>query len=82
MVRFNCGCIGFPVNAEQYICISPCEEPDSPPYLTLRQISSGQQTSEPLSDAELKFWVAHVNETVRDGERYKMLQRVVKDFLA
>lgn len=82
MVRFKCGCIGFPINSEQFACISPCEEPDVPPYMTIRQVTKGaQDVYEPLEAAERQEWLAKLNHSVRDGERFRAFQRTIKDLL-
>lgn len=83
MVRFNCGCIGFPIDAEQFVCLSPCEEPDTSPYLTIRQVTKGSQdVFEPLSDAERQDWLMKLNAVIGDGERYRRLKWTIKEFLA
>ncbi len=83
MVRFKCGCIGFPVDSKQYVCVSSCEEPDQQPYLTVRRVTTDCQDSfEPLDEIELIQWMTRINGAISDGERYRNIRRVVKEFFA
>jgi len=84
MVRFKCGCIGFPMNDTTYMCLRPCDSDGSMPgvFFSLRAITPGSQDSYTrLEDTAVAELQCEVNGVLNDGYRYRDLQQSVKAFM-
>ncbi len=86
MVRFKCGCIGFPMDKTRFICLDPCDDDvaklgGETIFLSFRMIEPGRQDSyELLSDQDLARWQSQINGLLEDGRRYRKLQQAYREF--
>lgn len=74
--RFECGCVGFPVNDDEAIVIDACDG-DGELVWSKRGLSS--QTSTPLKEDQIEYYELRIRAAFFKAQKYDALKAALRD---
>jgi hypothetical protein len=80
LVKYSCGCIGFPPEPEgKSLLLRVCDSPKSPYGTNYRDMEG--KSHEPLGVEEVKGRLSTLSDLADDGYQYRELRNVVRVLL-